>query len=510
MKLDIKLREYQKAIIETACNNNCLVVLPTGMGKTMIALFLAMNRMEKFPRSKILFLAPTRPLANQHLMTFQKNLPELYADMQLFTGKINSSKRKGLWQTADIIFSTPQCIANDLKKNKIYLKDVSLLIEDEAHRCLKNYAYTYVAKNYIENSRMPLILGLTASPGSDKRTIDMICKNLEIEKVEIRSRYSDDVKPYIQKLDSEIIKVELPEEFKIINSYLKSIYDKKVEELQKRKLLFSRPTKKALIELQSRIARAVSSGNKHFNLLRGMVLCAQAIKISHAIELLETQSINSLYNYLKSLIEKAETKSALNLIKDKDFSSAYLVASKLYNENIEHPKLKKLNEILKNESNKKIIIFSQYRDTISRIKKELDTIGIISEMFVGQRKKGASGLSQKEQNLMIEKFKNGEINCLISTSIGEEGLDIPEVDMVIFYEPIPSAIRKIQRTGRTARLRPGKIITLITKGTRDESNYWAAYHKEKKMYGILKNLKEELEDTKINENQSDLGKFVKG
>jgi Fanconi anemia group M protein len=508
MQLDIKLRDYQGAIIDTAVKHNCLVVLPTGMGKTIIALFAAINRFEKFPQSKILFLAPTRPLASQHLSTFKKNLPELYAEMQLFTGKINSRNRQKLWQTSDIIFSTPQCIANDLRRGRIDLKDVSLLIEDEAHRCLKNYAYTYVAKNYLETSRMPRILGLTASPGSDKSTIDCICKNLGIEKVEIRSRYSDDVEPYIQKLDTEIIKVELPEEFKIIKSHLKKIYDRKIDELQKRKLLFSRPTKKTILELQSRIARAISSGNMHFNLLRGIGLCGQAIKISHAIELLETQSINSIYAYLKSLIKKAETKSAKSLINDIDFSSAYLAVAKLYNENFEHPKLEKLKEIFKKEKGKKTIVFSQYRDTISRIKNELDKIPISSEIFVGQQKKGSLGLSQKEQALIIERFKRGEIDCLISTSIGEEGLDLPEVNLVIFYEPVPSAIRKIQRSGRTARLKPGKIITLITKGTLDESNYWVAYHKEKKMYEILNSLKKELGSNKNNENQLNLKKFI--
>ena len=516
MKIDIDLREYQKAIIETASNHNTLVVIPTGMGKTIIALFLVMKRFEKFPRSKMLFLAPTRPLAEQHLNTFKKNLPELYGDMRLFTGKVDSKKRQELWKTADIIFSTPQCIANDLKKKRIDLKEVSLLIEDEAHRCLKNYAYTYVARIYQEESRMPLILGITASPGSDKHTISTICKNLGIERIEIRNRHSDDVKPYIQELETEIIKVELPTELKIIQTHLKNIYKKKVEELQKRKLLFARPTKTTILELQARIAKNLSNGNKHFNMLRGIALCAQAIKVSHAIELLETQSISSLYNYLKSLIDKAETKSAVNLIKDMDFSSAYLITSKLYNENIEHPKIEKLKEIMRDVKEKRTIVFSHYRDTISKIKQELDSIGVISEMFVGQQKKGNSGLSQEEQQSIIERFKSGEISCLISTSIGEEGLDLPEVHLVVFYEPVPSAIRKIQRTGRTARLKPGKIIFLITKDSLDESHYWSAHHKEKKMYGILNELKEELEHNnglKDNSNndtsQLRLGKFVK-
>src|SRR3989344_8475552 len=124
-------REYQRKIFETCSQKNCLVVLPTGLGKTLIALMLVIDRMKKFPGEKAVFLAPTKPLAEQHLNYFKKHLPELFADIQLFTGEINSDKRKKIWQTADIIFSTPQCVANDLKKNLYDLKDVCLLVEDE-------------------------------------------------------------------------------------------------------------------------------------------------------------------------------------------------------------------------------------------------------------------------------------------------------------------------------------------------------------------------------------------
>lgn len=509
---DFKLRAYQQAILETAKNKNTLVVLPTGLGKTAIALFLAIDRLEKFPESKILFLAPTRPLALQHFETFKKHLPELYADLALFTGKINPKKRQELWQKTDIIFSTPQCIANDVKKGKINLETVSLLIEDEAHRCLKNYDYTFVAMNYKEIAKQQRILGLTASPGSNPAVINSICKNLEIEAVEIRHRYSEDVKPYIQELKTDIIKVELPEEFKKIREILEEIYQKKINELKNRKLIFTKIiTKKTLLELQKRLQRQIATGNKHFNVLRGVSICAQAIKIKHAIEMLETQSIDALHKYMQNLFEQArqkKSKAAQNIIKDKKFNSAYLSTLNLVNRKIEHPKLEKLREILKTkEKNLKVLIFSQFRDNVNKINKEVNALGIKSKVFVGQLKKGEMGLSQKEQAEIIKEFSRGEISCLVSTSIGEEGLDIPEVNIVIFYEPIPSAIRKIQRAGRTARLMSGKLIILMTKGTVDEVYHWAAYHKERKMYGILNTMKEKLEKKSEKKKQLGLDKF---
>jgi len=493
-------REYQSKIFETAKDFNTLVVLPTGTGKTLVAFLLAKHRLESFPSSKILFLAPTKPLVEQHYDYFKANLPELYAELQMFTGKIGAKAREKIWPKADIIFSTPQCIANDLKRRRIDLSEVSLLIEDEAHRCTKNYDYTYVAKKYLETSKNPRIIGMTASPGSDQQTISDICECLGIEKIESRDRESADVQPYLQELSVEIVYVDLPPELCEIGVLLKEMYDKKIDELRNRRLLFGPPSKKNLLLLQHKLGGMASSGNSHFNVLKGLSVCAQAIKLSHAIELAETQGITPLRRYFQNLFEQAnnnQSNAVKQIVKNPLFGKAYTEVIRLEGK-IEHPKFDRLKELVKEEILKnpksRFIIFSQYRDMASLITNELNKIPEIkSRLFIGQLKKNDIGLSQKEQRIIIEQFRNGDINTLTSTSIGEEGLDLPEVNIVIFYEPIPSAIRKIQRQGRTARLKPGKLITLMTKGTRDETNYWTAFHKEKKMKKIISNMQEDFE-----------------
>jgi len=505
--LGTKPREYQERIAKTAYNKNTLVVLPTGMGKTLIALMLAIERMQKFPQSKVVFLAPTRPLASQHLSYFRKHLPELFASMELFTGKIKAEKRKELWQKADIIFSTPQCVANDVRNNLYTLEDVSLLVEDECHRCLKNYDYVYVVQKYLKQAKTARVLGLTASPGNDAKTINEICKNLGIEAIEIRHRESEDVKPYLQKLTTEIIRVDLPPEFVRIRDTLNKIYTKKIEELKNRKLLFGPATKKTLLELQHRIMAAVSSGNRHFNFLAGASACAQAIKLQHALELIETQGLFAFHKYMKDLFEQAKqgkSRAVKQLVKSAEFNRAYISTTELLASEQEHPKLTRLKEIvekiIEEKRNAKIIVFAQYRDTVTRICKELNSIeGINARVFIGQAMKdgeGGKGLSQKEQQEIIKDFSLGLINILCATSIGEEGLDLPEVSYVIFYEPIPSAIRKIQRAGRTARLKPGKLIILVTRKTRDEAYHYASLAKERKMHGILKDMHDKLAEKK--------------
>ena len=509
---NIKPRKYQQEIFNVCKTKNCLVVLPTGIGKTLIALMLSIHTQKQHPATKTLFLAPTRPLAQQHLDYFKKYLPELFAELTLFTGQVNSSQRKKLWQNSDIIFSTPQCIANDIKKNLYNLNEVSLLIEDECHRCLKNYAYTHVVKAYKQQSQYPKILGLTASPGADQKTISQIANNLEIEAIEIRTRESEDVKEYLQELKFDIIELDFPKEFQEIKDLLKRIYDKKISELRNRKILFNIPMKKQLLETQARLIKNLSTGSKNFNIMAGVSACAQAIKLQHAIELLETQTLYSYYEYIQDIFEQAKqkkSKAVQQIIKQPEFNQAYIKLQSLLAKKQEHPKLEETKKIIQSSINQnpksKTIIFSQYRSTVTRICKELNTIpNIKAKVFIGQtkkiNKKGIEeGLTQKEQANIINQFKSGEINCLCATSIGEEGLDIPEVNAVIFYEPIPSAIRKIQRAGRTARLMPGQLIILITKNTRDQAYYWASFHKEKKMYSALEKIKSNLDNKNNNQ-----------
>ncbi len=494
-------RDYQKAIVHTAQTNNTLVVLPTGLGKTLIAIMLAIHRLKEHPGSKALILAPTKPLVEQHLASFKKQLPELFGELTLFTGEVPAKKRQELFDGADIIFSTPQCVANDLKRYLYTLEDVSLLVIDEAHRCLKNYDYTTVVNYYKQQARNARILGLTASPGSDSDRVRQICKNLDIAEVEIRSRDSPDVKSYLQELEFNKIEVPFPPEFIEIQVLLKRIYDSKVFELKTRSLLFGPTNKISLLMLQKKLALQAQTGNG--NAMAGMSLCAQAIKIAHALELLETQTLSGVDTYLKGLLEQAvqkKSRGVQTLVKMPEFNAARISLAQLKAKKQEHPKIEKIRELVAQEFNlsktSKILIFTQFSETSNVIIAKLKEIpGVRASIFIGQSSKKASvGLSQKEQKRIIEQFREGELNVLCATSIGEEGLDIPEVNAVFFYEPIPSAIRKIQRAGRTARHAPGKLFILITKDTRDEANHYVSAARERKMYKTIAGVKEELKN----------------
>src|SRR3989338_4900958 len=174
-------RLYQETIMASCAKGNCLVILPTGLGKTKTAILAAAHRLTSFPKSKILFLTVTKPLAEQIYNEIKECLDIDENSIALFTGSVSPNKREELWKHAVVTVSTPQCIENDIINNKISLDDVSLLIADEAHNAVKDYSYTWVAKQYKKLSRFPRIIGLTASPGSDMATIQEVCKNLYIE-----------------------------------------------------------------------------------------------------------------------------------------------------------------------------------------------------------------------------------------------------------------------------------------------------------------------------------------
>ena len=490
---DFQPRLYQQTILATAFEKNTLVVLPTGLGKTYIFLMLAAQRLKQFPNEKILFLGPTKPLISQYYNLFLKHFEIKDEEMAIFTGYVKPSKRQELWKTSKIIFSTPQGLENDVISNRINLEDVSLLGFDEAHRAVGDYAYVWIAQQYQKKAHNSRILALTASPGSDIEKITEVVKNLNIEDVEIRTDDDPDVQQYIQDVKIKWLYVDLPEYFKQIQKHLKDCFKSKltkVKEVIEVKTVIE--NKRELLALQRELLANIKEA-KDFESMRALSLVAEAMKVQHGLELLESQGIIPLLDYMDDLIVKAKTtrvKAVKNLVQDLNFKSALILARNLKESKIDHPKIQELKKLLLHYSDKKIIVFSQYRDTIANLIHVINKLpNIKAEMFVGQQKKRGTGLTQNQQIKLIEQFKQNEFNVLVMSSVGEEGLDIPEVDLVIFYEPVPSAIRTIQRRGRTGRQSKGEVIVLVTKNTRDEGYRWSAHHKENKMATILKKLK---------------------
>jgi len=490
----VEERAYQVNIARACLERSTLVVLPTGMGKTVVA---AMAIAETLRRrgGKVLFLAPTKPLVEQHAASLRDLL--VVERIALFTGEATSPEERDLlWRENKIVVSTPQVIRNDVRAERFTLDDVSLIVFDEAHRAVGDYAYVDVAAAYREVPGR-LVLGMTASPGASAEKILEVCGHLGITAVEIRTESDADVVPYVHELQVDKVPVDAPDVAKEIRALLEVVFDEQVERLKKVGFLAGkpRPTLKDLLAVGDEARERLDAGTKDGRMYGAMTAQAIAMKVNHAIELAETQGLGSVRSYFEKMEADARSKADVQFLKHAKVVQAMRLARET---DVEHPKLAKTAWIVREEllrkPDAKIIVFAHYRETADRVTKELERIpGVRPVRFVGQASRGEDiGLSQKAQVEILDRFRAGTVNVIVATSIGEEGLDIPQVDLVVFYEPVPSEIRTIQRRGRTGRSAAGRVVMLVTRDTRDEAYFYSARRKERKMHVELDRLRREL------------------
>lgn len=500
-KDSIEARLYQQILAgDVLKKGNTMVVAPTALGKTIIAILVAADRLQKVKNSKVLVLSPSKPLAIQHEDSFKEFLT---LPCTSITGAIKTDERVKRWEESRIISATPQTVESDLLNGRYDLSNVSLIVFDECHHGVGAYSYVYLASRYVQESNYNLILGLTASPGSDKAKIKEVCENLYIQNIVVKTEDDHDVRPYFNPVEIDWVRVKMSSELEKIKKYVDKALKVRLKALKNMGIIRTVSVGKVDIlkargRIQGEIARSV---NPDKDLFQAISILSAVINIQHSQELIETQGIQTFNKYIARL-RKKKTKAAKSLMWDDNFGRAVKMARDAERHGWEHPKLREVTNILKkelgtgdgqtklqsdrvsgkDEKSSKIIVFTQYRDTLEMIHEKLEKEGIKSAKFFGQAAKdGKKGLTQKEQKAIIKSFRMGEYDVLLSTSVAEEGIDIPAVDLVVLYEPVPSEVRMIQRRGRTGRKRTGRVKVLITNGTRDEAYYWSSVRKEEKM-----------------------------
>ncbi|MEM3538832.1 MAG: helicase-related protein, partial [Nitrososphaerales archaeon] len=385
---------------------------------------------------------------------------------------------------------------NDILMRGLNLNNFGLLVFDECHRSVKEYAYTEIAQHYVKQSDYPLILGMTASPGSDIERVRMVCESLFIEHVEYRCDEDDDVRPYIQPIHVEWKRVNLPLNYQPLRDILRGMLDAKIKWLQSKgylKDLSKNVTRKQLIELgaELRYNAEMSIEEERGPIYQAIIQQSLALTISHMLELLETQGAYTLKAFIEKMENNDKRSHAMLMREDIYGELLDLLNGKCY---VEHPKVEMLKQVVKDQLtknlNSRILVFTQFRDTATHLVEELNKLdNVKAERFVGQANRfGDKGLTQEQQASLIDDLRKGYLNTLVATSIAEEGLDIPEVDLVVFYEPIPSEIRYIQRRGRTGRKTAGRVVILATNDTYDMIYLYASSRRVKMMRSIASKL----------------------
>ena len=459
-KNSIEKRDYQINLANQAIDENCIVVLPTGLGKTAVALHVISEFLSK-GTGGILFLAPTRVLVHQHYEFLKNNLT--LDDISLITGEDPILKRTKLWNNS-IVCATPEIARNDLNRKIVSPEQFNLVVFDEVHRTVGDYAYSGIAEWFAESSAR--LLGMTATLPSEKEKATELLTKLRISSVAERTEDSPDVKPYTQETNTEWINVELPPELKDIQKLLKLALDERYDTLRKNGIkLAEQQSLSALL----RIRQFVLNQNR-----RSAKPLFTAIRIHYALNMLEAHGVTPFLKFC----ERAKAKKGVGVKElfeiDPNFTRAIHLANEAQSKGIEHSKIPKLKEIIESVPGK-ALIFTSYRDSVDLIYSKLTELGIPAGILIG--KAGDTGLKQKKQIETVQNFRDGVFRVLIATRVGEEGLDIAEVNQVIFYDNVPSSVRHIQRRGRTGRKDTGKLVVLIAKNTIDETYYWIGKRK---------------------------------
>lgn len=519
------VRDYQLDISRSALFCNTLVCLPTGLGKTFIAAVVMYNFYRWFPSGKVVFMAPTKPLVTQQMEACFHVMGIPQSHMAEMTGSTQAVNRKEIWSSRRVLFLTPQVMVNDLTRGAVPATHVKCLVVDEAHKALGNYAYCQVVRELVKYTTHFRILALSATPGSDIKAVQQVITNLLIGKIELRSEESPYILPYSHERRVEKLVVPLGEELGAIQKTYIQILETFASSLIHRNVLMKRDIPN-LTKYQIILARDQFRKNPSPNIVgiqQGIIEGEFALCISlyHGYELLQQMGMRSLYFFLSGIMDgtKGMTRARNELSRNEDFMKLYTHlqsafapastsdASAFQRGNKEkkfvysHPKLKKLEEVIlehfkswnaKATTEKKchesrVMIFSSFRDSVEEIAEMLlqhrPVIRVMT--FVGHASgKNTKGFTQKEQLQVVRQFRDGGYNTLVSTCVGEEGLDIGEVDLIICFDAQKSPIRLIQRMGRTGRKRQGRIVVILAEG-REERTYNQSQSNKKNIYKAI-------------------------
>ncbi|KAJ2920260.1 hypothetical protein MD484_g57, partial [Candolleomyces efflorescens] len=486
-------RDYQFNIVKNCLFDNTLVALPTGLGKTFVAGVVMLNYYRWFPTGKIVFVAPTKPLVAQQITASHETCGIPGSDAMELTGHVQSATRSRYWQEKRVFYMTPQTLESDLGSGICDPMDIVLLVIDEAHHATGDYSYNKVVRFMMAKNPHFRLLALTATPGNNTDSIQTLIDGLHISRIEIRNENSLDLKPYIFEKVVKPHVIKAKGDVFVLQELLLKLMDPIFKILKTAGLFYpgeSLITMHPFRPMRIATERKNPLAAKYFGHLSKLSTLVR----SHLYLL--TGSVSSSREYLEEVAAKEEETLALGknpkdpLTKNPAFQTLMKKFDELKAQGPSpHPKMEKLRDILvtyfggrmKDPTDDKpdepddtrVMVFSSYRAVVEEIIQELNQNQplIRAAAFIGQAsdKKGRKGLKQKEQIELIERFQKGEFNVLVATSIGEEGLDIGEIDLTVCYDTDKAPTRMIQRFGRTGRKRAGEVHVLLAEA-REEFN----------------------------------------
>lgn len=509
--INFSVRSYQFNMVRSALLKNSLISLPTGLGKTFIAAVVMCNYYRWFPDGKVIFLAPTRPLVAQQIEACYQITGFNAEDLCELTGQLKADQRRKYWAQKRIFFITPQVMTNDLKSGILPGRQVVLLVLDEAHRAQGNYAYCEcirILDGEVGQSNYR-VLALSATPGTVLTQVQSVVDSLKIVDVELRTEASLDVQQYMHGRRKDIRVLELSPFIIEVKQVFASVLVPFLNQLKGQHAFYSsdpeQVSRYSLIMSREKFRKSSIRGPRAANPSQlGMVegLFGILISLFGMYQLLQSHGIQCFYSSFEQLTQEVTSGSKKvsrvkrDLVRNPQSQSllqklrSWLAPETAPAGFESHPKLGELVRVILDHfhgrtpdevSNSRVMVFSQFRESVDEIAGLLNKHSplIRATAFIGQSsgKLKKRGMVQRQQLETIQLFKEGTYNVLIATSIGEEGLDIGEIDLIVCFDSQSSPIRMLQRMGRTGRKRQGRIVVLVTAGKEE-----AAYKKSLSSY----------------------------
>ncbi|XP_015506601.1 probable ATP-dependent RNA helicase DHX58 [Parus major] len=469
----MELRGYQReAAAPALLGRNSIVCLPTGAGKTRVAVHVCRRHLESRRGGKVAVLVNKVHLVDQHSEKEFHALQDTFKVASISGDTSHKTFFATLVKKSDVVICTAQILQNALVSTEedmhVELTDFSLLVIDECHHTHKDAVYNKIMLRYLQRKLsgeqdLPQVLGLTASPGTGGATsfegavehILQICANLDTEKItsvqdevqHLQSHVPQPKKqydlcqgreqdPFGEQLKKVMVQIQqFMEKPDLLQNFGTQIYEQRIVELEKRAAeMFCRKTRVCALHLRK------------YN---------DALLISDAVRMVDAfQCLQQFYSAEKD--KKGPTEQFLTAMFEENRASLQALAR---DHRYENPRLGKLEEILREHfqplGTSRGIVFTQTRQSAHSLFSWLQTTATLHRQHIRAAVLTGAGYSnqtrhmtQNEQQDVIKRFREGALNLLFSTSVAEEGLDIPECNIVVRYGLMTNEIAMMQARGR--------------------------------------------------------------
>ncbi|XP_074856852.1 interferon-induced helicase C domain-containing protein 1 [Carettochelys insculpta] len=555
---ELILRDYQMEVAKPALNGqNVIICLPTGSGKTRVSVYITKEHLDKKKRAsepgKVIVLVNKVPLVEQH---FRKEFNPFLKPWYRVAGLSGDSQLKisfpEVVRKNDVIISTAQILENSLlnatkdDEEGVQLSDFSLIVIDECHHTQKEGVYNNIMRRYLKekmkNRRLkkenkplipqPQILGLTASPGvggaktpqKAEEHILKICANLDAYRLMTVEEHSSQLKDQVK---------EPYKKFVIADDKRRDPFREKIIEIMTEIQNYcefnptfefgTQPYEQWAVKEEKKAAKEEKRKER---------VCAEHLKkYNDALQINDTIRMIDAYNHLNKFYKEEKSKKT---VKEEDEDDDEPVASKLDETDkflmklfyakkkhlkelagkpeYENEKLTQLRNTLMEEFTKtgeaRGIIFTKTRQSAFALfqwikdNTKFEEVGVKAHYLIGAGHNSEfKPMTQNEQREIISKFRAGNVNLLIATTVAEEGLDIKECNIVIRYGLVTNEIAMVQARGR-ARADESTYVLVAAGGSGAVERENVNIFREQMMYKAIRRVQKMPQEEYLNKIES--------